>query len=31
MEAGEAIEPGLELWLVDIPAPGIIAGENGFG
>jgi hypothetical protein len=21
----------LELWLVDIPAPGINAGENGFG
>ena len=28
-EAGEAIEPGLELWLVDIPAPGINVGENG--
>lgn len=31
MEAGEAIEPGFELWLVDIPPPGKRAGENGFG
>ncbi len=27
MEIGEAIEPGLELWLVDRP-PGIKFGEN---
>lgn len=29
MEAGEAIEPGWELWLVDSPLPPINGGENG--
>lgn len=29
MEAGDAIEPGFELWLVESPFPGMIVGENG--
>jgi hypothetical protein len=31
IEAGDAIEPGFELWLVERPAPGIKVGENGLG
>jgi len=31
IEAGDATEPGFELWLVDNPAPGSRAGEKGFG